>query len=375
MQAEAPIEAASVSGLYRSVFGQLEVYKGRPAPTCAFLLSLCVWGSCLCRIWWPHLVDPKVAGACLPLPMLITPRMEEWRRYLLHALWPLESGYLRGFLTSSALLIEGYALEFEVGTPVFLGSLLFVHAASSAAMLYFGLVTCHISLEPALAGLAVFMHRTNPKVHTDGLDVSMKLPWAVEPRWHLWMVFGLLQLIAEDFPTALAAQACGLVSGAVLLLRDPEVWFDIWRGATKRSPKIGDALHLVLLLFALLFMPLSMINLPSDFLNALTTGLALRPSWWTLNVQSSRPLVHLGLEGSVAPHALWLCQLLIAGALPLLLSPWREWMKLYAGGCVLLMMYGMTANDWVYPHIGFITLGYLVWAFWKLPSMQAMKVD
>lgn len=372
---EDPIEGASFSGFYRSCFVQMEVYRDRPAPTCAFLLSLAYWGAAICRICWPQLVDPRAASACLLPEAVFAPTAGEWRRYLLHGLWPVEPTYLRSFLVSVVLLLQGYTLEYEVGSFSFLGFLLAAHVVSAFVLLRFQFVACHVSLETALIALAVIMHRVNPKIHSDGLDPSLRVSFTVEPRWHMWIFQALLLLLAADFPATLVSHAVGLAIGLLLTLRDPESWQDIWHALQRGSPTIGYALHVVVFLFSITFMPTTMANLPADFLAAVVDGRAFSIGWWQASVLASQPLLHMALIGQVAPEALFLMKLLIALALPWLLSPFHTWLRGYAGGCVILMMYAMTSSVWRYPHVGFLALAYLVWAFWNLRGMRATKDD
>lgn len=368
-----PIAGASWSGLWRSSMAQIEIYRGRPAPTCAFLLSLACWSAAVVRIWSPELSFPQGAGACLSREAMFAPSGLEWRRYGLHALWPLEPSYMRGFLTSIALLLEGYALEYEIGTPHFAALLLGTHVMASAALLRFGLTTCFTSLEPAIAGLAVATHRINPKIHTDGLDKSIRVPFAVEPRWHLWIVQSALLMLAVDFPRALLAHGVGYALGALCVLRDPEAVVEAFRAVRGGSTRIGYCIHVALLLFSIFFMPLSAEEYPADFFMALMDGRAFGWSWWRGAFPGTPPLIHLAFAGAVPPQALYLCKILITLAIPLLLSPFTMWVKGYSIGCVILVMYAMTSELWRLPHVGFVVLLYLAWAFWKLPNMEHMK--
>merc|ERR1719343_1032645 len=101
------------------------------------------------------------------------------------------------------------------------------------------------------------MHRVNPKLHTDGLDKSMQVPFAIEARWHFWFLQIVLLLMAEDFPSVLVNHGVGMLVGGVLTLRDPEVWLEAWGAARERSFGIGAPVHIALLLFTLTFMPLT----------------------------------------------------------------------------------------------------------------------
>jgi len=367
---EDPILAVSPSGFWRSSIAQLHIYQDRPAPTCAFLLALAIWMTAVCRLVWPDIANPIAASACLLRDVLLRPNPAEWRRYLLHCLWPLEPGYARGFLVSVALLLQGYAFEYEVGTLHFTCLLLGVQIASSVVLLYFRFMVCFISTEPALAALAVVMHRVNPKIHTDGLDKGIRVDFVVEPRWHVWMIESMLLLNASDFPTALAVHAVGYVIGAVCILRDPDAWNDCWNIFRERSPAVGRAVHIVLFFFVIVFMPLSALDFPSDALFAFLDGRALRLAWWRAAVPASSPLLHMALAGQLGTEALYLCRLLTAFALPLLLTPLIMWTRVYAVACVILLMYSMNSGDFRYPHVGYLVLLYLTWAFWKLPDLR-----
>mmetsp|Transcript_28809 Transcript_28809/g.90805 ORF Transcript_28809/g.90805 Transcript_28809/m.90805 type:complete len:382 (+) Transcript_28809:83-1228(+) len=370
---EEPIEAFSPSGLWRTTVVQMEVYRDRPAPACALLLFLAAFSASVYRLCRPEMVDPQVAGACLPWDALFVPHPSKWQRYLLHAIWPLEPGYIRAFLTNTVLIVEGYALEYEVGTAHFAGLLVGLHLASAAILLHFRFTLCHLSLEPVLVALAAVMHRVNPKLHSDGLDKSIRVPFPVEPRWHLWIILGVILLTSANFPQALAAHGVGLAAGAICAFRDPEVWQGSLEALQARSFTVGAGVHVALFMFLILFMPLTAKELPADVLSALLDGRALTLGWWRMAVPSSAPALHLALAGQLAGEALFICKLMIISACPLLLSPFRIWARFYAGACVLLLMYSMNSPEWQYPHVGFLALAYLAWAFWKLPNVEFLK--
>eukprot|EP00929_Paragymnodinium_shiwhaense_P108479 TRINITY_DN74794_c0_g1_i1.p1 TRINITY_DN74794_c0_g1~~TRINITY_DN74794_c0_g1_i1.p1 ORF type:complete len:380 (-),score=52.38 TRINITY_DN74794_c0_g1_i1:148-1287(-) len=374
-QAEDPIQPFSLTGLWRSILSMMDIFRERPAPACAFILCLLSWAASLYRIFNPQWTEAELAGACLTRDVLFGLQAAEWRRFALHIFWPLEAGYVRGFFLSAAMIIQGYALEYEVGTPHFTAMLLGCHAVASATLLYFRLSICDVSLEPSLAALAIVIHRINPKVHTNGLDKAVRLPWAIEPRWHIWLIEVILLLSAGNFPRALAVHFSGYLAGALLMLREPDLLFDAWHSVKTGSERIGFAVHVTLLIFALFFMPVSAQEYPSDIIFALCDGRALRLAWWSEAVPASPPLLHMGLAGLAASEATYICKLMITMALPLLVSPLRLWLKFYAVGCVLLAMYCMNSNGWRFPHIGFVVIVYLAWAFWKLPSMQTVKRD
>mmetsp|Transcript_158425 Transcript_158425/g.279595 ORF Transcript_158425/g.279595 Transcript_158425/m.279595 type:complete len:378 (+) Transcript_158425:46-1179(+) len=365
-QREIPIEAASFSGFWRTSLAQLHIYQDRPAPTCAFLLAVAYWIAALCRIFSPELQDPRAAGICLLSDVLFRPNAAEWKRYLLHPLWPLESSYARGFFVSMVLLLQGYTFEYEMGTPHFLGLFLGCHVATAAALLYFRFSICHVSIEAALAAMAVVLHRVNPKIYTDGLDKAIRVEFAVEPRWHMWMIFSVLLLLANDFSTAFTTHVLGLLVGAVCVLRDPEVWESTWSTVRTRSPGLGRVVHTLLFVFCVLFMPLTTTDgFRADFVSGILNLSALDPGWWKSALPGSAPLLHM-----VSGPPYFICRILLSSALPLLLSPFSMWTRVYSVASVLLVMYTMNLPEWQYPHIGFVTLIYLVWAFWKLPGMQ-----
>lgn len=364
-----PIEPISFSGIWRSSIAQLYVYQVRPAPPCSFLLALAIWAAVLHRTLSSESLDSSMNSVCLLPDTLFYPQSREWKRYLLHSLWPLEPGFVRGFLMSAVLLIEGWALEHEIGTPQFTTLFLGVHIASAATLFYFRFSTCFVGIEPTLVAMAMVMHRFNPKVHTDGLDKSMRVHFAIEPRWHVWVVLSVMLLLSSNFPGVLAVHAVGLAIGIVCAVRDPDAWSDAWRALKARLPGVGRVIHVVLLVFALLFMPLTAPELPMSLSSAISQGHAFRLNWWRA-VPASFPLLHMGLVGQFPQEAMLICKLLLSFACPLLLSPLNLWMKFYSGACVLLAMYSMVSDRWGYPHVGFVTLVYLAWAFWSLPPVQ-----
>ena len=161
------IPCLSFSGLYRSCLVQLEVYKQRPA-TFGFLLALCTWLAAVYRALSP------VGAVCLDVHTLFGQIDSSW---LLHLLWPLEPSLLRSVLSSTLLLTLSYNLEHELGTAHFVALLLGLQYGSAVLLLHLNLLRCLSSLEPCFAGLAMVMQRVNPKVHSDGLQEALKLPW------------------------------------------------------------------------------------------------------------------------------------------------------------------------------------------------------
>lgn len=271
------------------------------------------------------------------------------------------------------LLMQGYAVEYEVGTFQFGAYLVGLHLAGAALLLHFRFVVCHVSQECVLAALAVVMHRVNPQIHTNGLDKAIRVPFPVEPRWHMWLILAVLLLMSGNFPQTLAIHTTGLLVGAVPVIRDPDAWADAWRSVRTRSFGIGALVHVTLFIFTVLFMPLTAKDIPVGWLAAILDGQAFRAVWWQINVPGSAPLLHMALTGTLAGEALFICKLMIAFVCPLILSPFRMWARFYAVGVLLLAMYAMNSDEWRYPHIGFISLVYLVWAFWKLPNMEFAK--
>mmetsp|Transcript_24649 Transcript_24649/g.55530 ORF Transcript_24649/g.55530 Transcript_24649/m.55530 type:complete len:386 (-) Transcript_24649:53-1210(-) len=374
---EEDIPPLSLSGVWRSVAVQLEVYKDRPAPSCAFSLALLAWLAAIYRLLRADLPPPGPAGICLDPAAIRFVQGFEAKRWLVHALWPLEPGFVRGFLSSAMLLVLGYSLEYELGSAHFFGLLVGLQIGAGFLLLHFRFLMCLTSLEPALAGLAVVMHRVNPKVHSDGLGTSLKLPFEVEPRWHVWVLLGLLLMQATDFPNALVAHAAGLFLGTVVVFREPEVWGCAWKAVVSRSFSCGATAHMVLFVFTILFMPLTVPEAPAELLAlfqaALASGQVLRPSWWKDSIPSSLPLVHMAMSEQLAPEALYIVRFLLSIALPLLLSSMRMWTRMYSVFIAILLMYSMTGPVWRYPHWGFISLVYLAISFWKLPNAAKQK--
>jgi len=364
---EEVIDPISISGAWRSTVAQLRVYRDRQTPVFAFCLLLALWGAGLVRCVLPRVSSPAAIGACLSPHVLSSPGLADWRSFALHMLWPPERGYFRGILTSFAHIILGYNLELQYGTVYFAGLFLGLHFVSSFLLLYYGATTCHVSTEAILAGMAAVMHHHNPKIHAEALDKTIRVPFAIEPRWHLWIILSLLLLIARDFTLALTLQASGLLVAGVYLLREPEAWAFLRRALVVRSPGVGIVIHIGLLFFTLTFVPL-ILALPNGLSKAIAGGDVLSWSWWR-SQQSSPALLHLALMQVLSDEVLVICKLLLATALPLLLSPCRMWLRGYAFACVFLAMYTMVSPAWHYPHLGFVALLYLAWAFWGLPTV------
>lgn len=364
---EETCEPCSFASVMRTSMAQLQIFKERSAPPFVFLLSLAIWSAALYRIFTE---SDNTDRYCLLPDTVFRPHPVETPRYFLHALWPLEAGYVRGFLLSVAFLIQGYVLEYEVGTAVFFSTFLGMHVAVLVILLYFKYTTCFVSIEPAIAAMAAVMHRQNPKLHTDGLAKDIQVPFPIEPRWHVWFILSVLLLLAGNFAGMFACHATGILVGFTFALRDPDAWEGSFHAFRTRHPALGRGIHVALLLFALLFMPLTCPEPgPPGVLDAVLDGRAFRPAWWQ-TVPASLPLLHMGLLGEIAGEALFICKLITASAVPLTLSPMNLWTKCYSIACVLLAMYAMTSPRWLYPHVGFVTLLYLAWAFWKMPPVD-----
>merc|ERR1712086_636196 len=99
-------------------------------------------------------------------------------------------------------------------------------------------------------------------------------------------------------------------------------------------------------------------------------GSIFSPAWWRETVPASPGMLHLALGGALSGQALWILRLLVSSAFPMVLSPFRMWTRVYSVACVILVMYAMNSAAWQYPHVGFVAIMYLIWAFWTLPNVQ-----
>lgn len=323
----------------------------------------------MCRFLWPQLANPLNAEICLTSAALFRPHLGEVARYGLHILWPLGPGFVRAFITSTILLVQGYTFEYQLGTVQFGGIFLVIHMLS-ATLLLWGFTGCFVSNEATLAGLAVAMHRCNPKVHTDGVDKGIRVHFAIEPRWHIWALLAVLLLHAENFEQTLVYTSVGLLVGTLVTLRERQAWTEVRRGVCRRSAHVGRCIHVVLLVASLFFLPLTMLESPREVLARAVADGEFR--WWQ-SVTASPPLLHMALGGGLSDEAVFICKLLLALALPLLLSPFVLWTRIYAAACALLLMYSMNSDVFFYPHVGFLSLIYLVFALWRLPHAVAWE--
>jgi len=117
-------------------------------------------------------------------------------------------------------------------------------------------------------------------------------------------------------------------------------------------------------------MPLTTSGANAPVLPAVLNGSILSPAWWRAAVPASPALLHVAMAGLLGGQALWLLRLLVSCVFPLVLSPFSMWMRVYAVGFVMLIMYSMNSPVWRYPHVGFLALFYLIYAFWTLPNVQ-----
>merc|ERR1719369_1305083 len=100
---------------------------------------------------------------------------------------------------------------------------------------------------------------------------------------------------------------------------------------------------MALFIFALLYMPLTAQAFPENPIPAVLDGRIFQSAWRKSFFPGSPALLPLGLAGALSPEAMFICKIAISMMVPLLLTPWRIWVRLYSGACVLLAMYSMNS--------------------------------
>lgn len=370
-QVEEPIAPVSFQGVLRSCAVQFRVYQERDPPVFAFCLGLCIWTVAALRMF--GFVQASNESICLHSNAVVFPNASEWRRYLGHAVWPMEPGYVRNFLVSTILIMQGYSLEYQIGTLHFATLFILFQGICSLVLLHFRFATCLLSIEPALAGMLVVMHRENPGIHSDSFDKGEKVPWTIEPRWHVWILFLFLHWASADYASALACHVVGAGAGLLVALREPQAWAWAFKTMIYRPPGFGLGVHFTLFFFSVLFIPLTTQTLPQDLLGAIMDGRVFSGQYWSaVNAGASLPLLHMALAGMVAPQVLFILKTLIGLGPVLVLSTVHGWFKFYTLFLFITLMYCMNTPFWQYPHAGFLLLPYFMWAFWALPGSQSI---
>jgi len=282
--------------------------------------------------------------------------------------FPVEQGFFRGLMTSTILVIEGYSLEYTIGTQRFAALFLLFHLLSAAILLWLQLLPCVVSLEAALSAMAIVMHCENPGIHTHGMRDSVKVPFVVESRWHVWMLIAAAELWTSGFVYSVWLHAVGLIVGAIYVLRDRELVFALLSMIRRRSPRVGRALYVSVLFFVMSYVPLMMLGPYTGPTQAILT---LCAEWNAM--YASPPLLPLVFANALGPEPLFICKLLIVCAPGLLLSPFVMWTRFYASACVLLTMYTMGSQGFNFPHLSFLVLVCLAWVFWNSPNARDLR--
>lgn len=320
---EDPITPLSLQGLAKSSFVLLHIFRARPTPQITFLVAIILW---ICFF--------VAAPVCLAPEHVRTCSTDDWKIWALHGFAP--QSFLRTSLIGTLLLTVGYSIEDRIGMIPFLGIILFIHFGLGTLLLYCNLSSCYYSLEYTLAALAPIFHFNNPIFHGDSIGKNIRVPFAIEPRWHYWILVFLMMVTRAPFDAqAVYSYFIGLVIGTMYALRQPAAWtFKLSLTWPKQ----------VMFLLVVLFVPVT----------TLEVGVWDGPSVMALSQGGL-----LGAGNSVVTLSLCLLPL---SALAAHTIPWFP-KAVYAVSSGLLAMYSMDSDAWVYPGPGFLALWLLVVAF------------
>jgi len=337
---EEPISPTSPAGLYRSSLALLHIFKKRRAPKICFVTFMLVVITYFVFTFHgghAYIGEPVFSG-CLKLYQMLEPEVDEYKDWLLHPLVALSGA--RTTLIGTMLLVLGYCYEYEIGALVFLGLFLLFHFLLCFLFLYFHLIPCFSSLEYTLVAFAPLFHVQNPVMRSDGAKEYLRVTFAIEPRWHFWILIFVLMVTRDDSSwtsSTIAMYYISLSLGFLYVLRQPSLWRKISM----------DLLWIKQLFFlvTLAFLPISTSELFS----------------W-----EGYSLLQIASAGLINPEAFYLMKATIC-ATPLLVfavihAPMLT-RAVYATASVLLIMNSMNLPNWYYPGPGFFALIILTIAF------------
>jgi len=338
------------------------------APSFCFLFALAIWVMFLFVNFVRRMEPGEAYGSfCLPLDLLIKPNASDWSRYVLHIL-VVDGSWFRTWLMSTSVMILGYCLELQVGTTSFYLMFLALHLLSTVGSLFLKLTGCVASFETTMTALAVAMHWENPQIHAHAVDPGIRVPFVIEPRWHLWILEMLMVMTCPRGPVAaLQLRGLGLLVGLFWVLREPAAWSGMMEFAWSK-PRRMFLLNVALLLAGTAYLPLSFTELSwEQFSGASSDGRLLQWTWWQ-QLPSTPPL--LGLN----PPTDFVLSAVFGSSVMVFLSPEQiGWGSYYAYALLILVISAMCLPFWHLPHLGFFIVLYLIYGFYAGPYEEGSR--
>lgn len=334
----------------KSIFSLLHVFSNRvKAPPFCFLFFLTMWA-----VWWLDRFEYLDTSAWALPPRVDQIRgADQWANAFLH--WFAPQGFFRTCWVGSALLILGYTYEELLGTTFFMMRFLVAHGALLVFISFFNLEPVAIrGIEPTLVCLACLCHFENPKVSPQAIrDDFLKIKsFVIEPRWHLWLVMITLLILhpSRRWNLILGQYALGLFLGTLYCVRYPVIWSSISDVCRRRWRFF---FQLALYAVTVVFLPVTAHEMTVSFENVLGN--------------SAFSLLNICLYVEPLPQVFLLLALSLA-FLPLAVllvdRQYFSWIPgVYAVVCIMLGMYVMNTQSWLYVNVGFVSLLYSIYGF------------
>lgn len=207
-QPAAPIAPDSFTGIYRTSLALVDSIRSNPAgPVCSSLILL-IWASYLYELGFPGDSPFRVGAMCVSKHSV-----EDPVPFLRNLVTP--DSFFRLVLLTAILSLQSVTLERQVGSVQLLGILLGNLLGLSVLFSVHFNQLCFPGTEalgPLLASLTAMLHGLNVRVFTEGLSARVRLPFAVEPRWHCWALL-LLYTMTADIDTLLVYALAILIGG------------------------------------------------------------------------------------------------------------------------------------------------------------------
>eukprot|EP00451_Oxyrrhis_marina_P003946 CAMPEP_0204263274 /NCGR_PEP_ID=MMETSP0468-20130131/8236_1 /ASSEMBLY_ACC=CAM_ASM_000383 /TAXON_ID=2969 /ORGANISM="Oxyrrhis marina" /LENGTH=384 /DNA_ID=CAMNT_0051238031 /DNA_START=8 /DNA_END=1162 /DNA_ORIENTATION=+ len=359
---EDPIDALSPSGVVKSSFCLMYLWRVGKAPVFTVLLNTAIWGNYLYRIFMEPASKEQV---CLLPDLLYAPNPGDWPRYLGYFLFT--PNFVRTVHVTSFLGALGYTLERDrMGTFMYSALFVILSACIPAVCFFLNISNCMAGLESTAFAVAVVTHHQNILVRSDGVDKGVQVPFDIEPRWHIWAIAGLMLIFAE--PGEACELVVGMVLGLIWVLKDPEVWGQL--ASSLKPARRHIALTTVLYVVGMFVAPLSVLQIQFDGNIDVANW-----SWWTTTFPSTPSLGKIVAE---APNAVGreLCILakIVTIALPMIaMSERTHYACALVLPLVLMIMYVMQTAFFHIPHLGYVLLVAVAYRAWYTPQVSDPK--
>jgi len=355
MKKEEPMVPDSPTGLAKSTCLLLQEFQNRAQPPFTVMFNLMLTVFFINGMIWPM----TFLDVCVSPNIILEPDLRQWPRYLGHIMFAPSFFSMMKVFTIFGMI--GYSMENEMGSAKFAIMVTAIFGACSVFTVLGGFEECLHGVDAPLVALAVVMHYTNPTFHPYGADKGIRVDFAVEPRWHLWilMTFHMLGGMRN-----LQLAGIGVMVGVMWIIRQADSWQHFAACVTHQRAMFAG--HIFLLWFNFLMMPFSLQDLsrvgdtvmqPFDY-NAWRM-------WFDGTIPIAPPVYYLTMVATPGVVHYLAKLMLITGAI-LTLTPRMWYAKIYTFIIALLLMNCLSTPLWIYPHVGFFVTVYLMIMFWRL---------